>query len=193
MTPVATVEGTLAHEAMHACFGAQPAESVVAPEMYGRALDARDLAGAALDQFAIESVGLAPAQVHPQEHLAPVLRLGATGARLDIEKCVGAVMLAREHAPELEVLDLPLQPVHVAAQGIERRRIVFHLDQFEQIAGVGQSAVEVLDGVHDEFQRGAFAAELLRALGFFPDARFAQFEFDFLQTVFLGGVVKDTP
>jgi hypothetical protein len=102
-------------------------------------------------------------------------------------------MLAREHAPELEVLDLPLQSVHVAAQGLEGRRVVFHLDQFEQVARVGETAVEILDGVHDQFEGGSLAAEFLCALGLFPDAGFAQLELDFLQAVFLGGVVKDTP
>jgi hypothetical protein len=106
---------------------------------------------------------------------------------------VGAVVLAREHAPELEVLDLPLQSVHVAAQGFEGRSVVLHLDQFEQIARVGEPAVEVLDCIHDQFEGCPLAAELLRPLGFVPNAGFAQLQLDFRQAVFLGGVVKDTP
>jgi len=102
-------------------------------------------------------------------------------------------VFAREHAAEFEIFDLPLQPVHIATQRIEGPNVLFHLDQFEEVGGVGEAAVQRLDGVDDQFERGALTAEFLRAFGLFPDAGFTQLEFDFLQPVFLVGIVKDTP
>jgi hypothetical protein len=46
----------------------------------------------------LEAAPLAPAQVHAQQHLRPVLRLGAAGAGLDVDEAVAAIHLAGEHA-----------------------------------------------------------------------------------------------
>ena len=47
--------------------------------------------------------------------------------------------------------------------------------------------------MHHRFQGGAFAAQILGPLGVVPDVGLAQFQLYFRETVFLVGVVKDTP
>ena len=67
-----------------------------------RALDAGALARLLLDQLGLEAAPLAPAQVHAQQHLGPVLRLGAAGAGVDRDDGVAGVVLAAEQLLQLE-------------------------------------------------------------------------------------------
>ena len=48
---------------------------------------------------------LRPAQIHAQQHLRPVLRFRATGARLNVEVGTVDIHLTREHAPEFQTVD----------------------------------------------------------------------------------------
>jgi hypothetical protein len=73
---------------MDAGFGAQPAKGVAALKADAGALDPRHFARRHFQQFGLETAPLAPAQVHPQQHLRPVLGFGATGAGLNVEKAL---------------------------------------------------------------------------------------------------------
>jgi len=61
----------------------------------------------------------------------------------------------------------------------QRLVVVFHARQFEQLAGVGEAAADLIQVQYDAFQRLALAAELLRALGVVPDFRVFQQAGDF--------------
>ena len=69
------VEGADAHQSMHADLGGQVAVGVLALDQHGGALDARLLAGLDVGDVALEAPAVAPAQVHAQQHLRPVLAL----------------------------------------------------------------------------------------------------------------------
>ena len=101
MPPRGLIERRDADEAMHAGFGRQQPEGVLARDREGRALDPRVFTRLVIDDFALESAALAPAQVHAQEHLRPVLRLGAAGARMDRDDRVPPVVLPAEHLLDL--------------------------------------------------------------------------------------------
>ena len=60
----------------------------------------------------LEPASLRPADVHPVEHLGPVLRLRAAGARVDLEDRVGAVVLPRQKRRQLGLLDPRFQSGH---------------------------------------------------------------------------------
>ena len=76
----------------------QQAVGVVARHRDRRALDPRLVAGLVVDDVALEAAALGPLEVHAQQHLGPVLRLGAARARVDGDDRVRAVVLAAEHA-----------------------------------------------------------------------------------------------
>ena len=71
------------------------------------------------------------------QHLGPVLRFGAAGARVDRDDGVLSIEVAREHRPNLAALD-------VAVVGVERlleiRRHVFALfrpvEQHREVVGL---------------------------------------------------------
>ena len=118
---VARIERRLAHQAVHADLGAQPAVGVFALHLDGRALHAGDLAGLRVDQIGAEAARARPAQVHAQQHLRPVLRLGAAGAGLDVQEGVVRVHLAAEHALELEVAHACLESLGIGDRCPARR------------------------------------------------------------------------
>ena len=103
VAPIAGIERRLAHQPVDPGFGAQPAVGVVAAELDRRALDAGHVAPGHLHKIGSETALLPPHQVHAQQHLRPVLGFGAAGARLDVHERVGRVLVALEHAAELQL------------------------------------------------------------------------------------------
>ena len=111
---IAGIEWRLAHQSMDTDLGPQPAKSVVALETDAGALDPRHFPRRHLQQFGLETASLAPTQVHPQQHLRPVLSLGTTGAGLNIEKSVAGIQLAGEHSLEFQIGDDSAVAVQIA-------------------------------------------------------------------------------
>src|SRR4051794_22699483 len=89
---------------MNAGLGAHVAERVSAFDEERGGLDACLLAVLAID-FGDVPVALFPeVQIHPREHLRPVLRLGPTLAGLDGDEAVERIVFAVEQALELDLL-----------------------------------------------------------------------------------------
>ena len=100
------IERRDAHEPVDAGLGQHQAVRVVADDRHRRALDAGFVAGLQVDDVALEAAALRPAQVHAQQHLGPVLRLGAAGAGMDRHDRVLAIVLAAEHLLGLAGVDV---------------------------------------------------------------------------------------
>ena len=103
------IERRDAHQPVHAALGLQPAIGVGAVDLHRRRFDAGALAGALLEPLDLVAVRLGPAHIHAQQHLGPVLRLGAAGAGVDFEIAVVGVGLARQQALDLAALRLLAQ------------------------------------------------------------------------------------
>ena len=97
MPPRRLIERRNPHEPVHAGLGGQQPVRVVADDHERRALQARFVARLVVHQLALEAAALGPAQIHPEQHLGPVLRLGAAGAGMDGHDRVLAIVLAAEH------------------------------------------------------------------------------------------------
>src|SRR6516164_818736 len=95
------IERRDAHQPVHAVLRLEPAERVLALDLDGRRLDAGLLAGGLLEVIDLVAALLGPARVHAQQHLRPVLALGAAGTGMHLEIAVVAVGLAREQRLEL--------------------------------------------------------------------------------------------
>ena len=139
-----------------------------------------------------EAVLLAPAQVHAEQHRGPVLRLGAAGARLDVDERVVRVHLAGEHPPKFEPRDLGSDAVHLADQVGEQRRIVFLARERLQLRGLAERLVDAAQRTDDGFELGALAPQVLRALGVAPDLRILELAVDLFETLALRVEVKGT-
>jgi hypothetical protein len=136
---------------------------------------------------------LAPAQVHAQHHLGPVLRLGAAGAGLDVDKRVRRIHLAGEHALELELPDFRREVVDVVVDRRNRALVVLADREIEQVAGLAERIGQRADPADDAIEIRALLAELLRALRVVPDVRIFELARDFFEAFGLRIEVKDTP
>src|SRR5690606_1875503 len=92
MTTTLRIDRRYAHEPVHALLRLQVAVRILALDLQRHALDARLFARLKVQRRHLETVALRPALIHAHEHLRPVLRLRATGARMDCEQRVAAVI-----------------------------------------------------------------------------------------------------
>jgi len=135
----------------------------------------------------------APAQVHAQQHLRPVLGFSAARPRLDVEKRAVCVHLAVEHALELEVPHLGLEAPGIALDVARRGLITLGGGELEQLAGVGDALGGAIDLGYLRAQARAFAPELLCARRTRPHGRILQLAAHFLEPLLLAVVLKETP
>ena len=75
--PPAAVKGRLADQPMHARLGPQPTKGVFPFKLNGRTFEPRHFTCRSFNQRRFEPLVFAPTEVHPQQHLCPVLGLGA--------------------------------------------------------------------------------------------------------------------
>ena len=135
-----------------------------------RVLDPAALARLQVDELGLEAAALGPAQVHAQQHLRPVLRLGAARARMDRDDGVAGVVLAAEHLLHLHLGEKLLDLGSLAlCLGV---RVGFALGgHFEEHLAVAETAGEALPRVERGLQLGALLQELLRGLRVAPKVR----------------------
>ena len=81
---------------MDAALGLEQPVGVLAPDGQRRGLEAGLLARARLDELGLEPAVGRPAEVHPQQHLRPVLRIRPARAGRDRDDSVALVVLAVE-------------------------------------------------------------------------------------------------
>src|SRR5205807_10317756 len=105
---VRRVERALADEPVLSALGLEDPVRVLAPDRQRRRLDPVLLPRALVDHLGLEAALLGPAEVHAQEDLRPVLRVGAAGVGLDRDDRVAAVVLAREERVLLQARELGL-------------------------------------------------------------------------------------
>ena len=94
---------------------------------------------------------------------------------------------------ELELVDAARVALDVGGDRVGGLLVVLGLDQVQQFAGPGQAFVELADAGDVLVQQRPFAAQRLGARRIVPDVRVFQFPVDFLEPLYLGVVVKDTP
>ena len=193
MAAVPGIEGRLPHEPVDPALGAQPPVGVVAGETDGGALDARHFPRRHLDQLGLEPPALAPAQIHPEQHLRPVLRLGAAGPGLDVDERAGGVHLAGEHPAELQSPEPFVESRDLRIDLGDDRGVGFLLGQAEERLRIVEAGVEPVEELDRIPQPRPLAAKGLRSGGIVPDAGRFELAIDLLQPLAARLDVKDTP
>jgi hypothetical protein len=149
--------------------GAEVAVSVVAADLEGRGLDPGNLALGLLEDLDPEAPALGVLDVHPHQHLRPVLGLGAAGAGLDVDEAVRRIERVPEHPPELPLLDLGREAGGVALDRLQRRVVTFVAGELEELLRVAQAPVDGGQAADDGVELLLLLAELLGALRIVPD------------------------
>ena len=174
VTPGLGIEGRDPHQTMHAGLCLQPAVGVVARNLDRGRLDAGLLAAAFLQPLDLVAVRIGPAGVHAQQHLGPVLGLGAAGPGIDLQEGVVGVGLARQQALELQLLGALLQRRQRGELlvGLGQAVLVaFGFAQFDQGQGVLKAAFKFAEILQALVQRRALAHQRLGGVRVFPEAR----------------------
>src|SRR5581483_1746650 len=168
LPPGIRVERRDADQAVDAGLGLRIAVRIRALDGERRALDARAFAGLLLEELGPEPAPLAPAEVHAEEHLGPVLRLEPAGAGMNLDDRVAGVVLAAEELPELELREAGFDLLDLRAELVQRVRIAFlgELEEDLRLVDALALAAPPVDGVPDA---GRLAADGLRLLGVLPE------------------------
>ena len=131
------IERRDAHQPMDAGFGREQPVGVVAGHGDRRALQPGLFARLIVDDLALEAAALGPAQVHAQQHLGPVLRLGAAGAGMNGEDGVLAIVLAAEHLLDLAGLHFLIERLERLRElGVDRLAGLRPFDQHGQVVAL---------------------------------------------------------
>ena len=173
-----------------------PASAAIRPNAYspssvnGRALDAGFFAGLIVEHLALEAAALGPLQIHAQQHLGPVLRLGAAGAGMDGDDGVGAIVLAAEHLLDLGGLDFALRARR--ARAADRADVLALPGPFEQHAEVVELAGQRVAQLDFVGQPAAALQRLLRLGLVLPEVGRGDAGFELGQLAGGVGGVKDS-
>ena len=165
------VERRLTHEAMYTGLGSQPAESVFPNDVNCRALDAGNIAGGSLEQLCLETFGISPAQIHPEQHFGPILGFGAAGAGLNVDERIVCIHFAAEHPAKFELGDLLLNSIEVCSDILERGVIVILSCKRVELAGILDTLREPVARADEGIERRALLAERLRPRLILPNPR----------------------
>ena len=121
-------------------------------------LQPRLLPRARLDELGLEPAALGPAQVHPDEHLGPVLRVGPAFAGVDGDERVAGVVLAREERILAQAVELALDRPKVLVQLAGEVAV-----EGEQLPGVLEVANEPLVALEAPGQACVLGGDVGRA------------------------------
>jgi hypothetical protein len=185
--------GRDAHQAVHAALGAQVAVRVLAAHLERGGLDPRLLALLLVEELHVEAVALAPAVVHAEEHLGPVLAFGAAGAGVHGHQGVAEVVGALEHVLELQRLQLAPDPLDLRGDLLQHPFILLHLEEVEHLVGVGAAGGEGEPGRGPHLDLVRFVDQLARGGPVVPEGGVAHPRLELIQLFLLGRDVKETP
>src|SRR6185369_12938726 len=110
MSPRRLIERRNANEAVNACFRGEQAVGVFTFNSECNALQSCFLAWLILEHFGFEATLLGPLEIHAQQHLGPVLRFGATSARVNRANSIAAIVVAGEQHFRFGLAQLMLEP-----------------------------------------------------------------------------------
>ena len=184
------VEGRDADQSVDALFRGEQAVGVGPGDLEGDAFDAGLVAGEEVELLDVEMLALGPAAVHAQEHLGPVLCLGAARAGMDFQDGVG-VVLGAEKGRELCVGQVAVQGLDLLGQGVEHFGAAVFLGHGQPFVEVGAGGEELFPAFDLGGERAFFTQDRGQAFGRVPGSGLGQFGLYFGQAVAALLQVKD--
>ena len=164
------VKGRDADQTVDAVFALQQAVGILALDGNNGRFDTGLVTFLVVQRFPSVAVTLRPAGIHPIEHLAPVLGLGAAGTGVELENNVVCVILTGEQRGHTDLFDLGFQRGELCFQFFQDLfilRLLAHLAQGGQILPGAHEFLEAVELVLKLLQAGL---HLLRALQIVPEA-----------------------
>jgi len=144
-----------------------------------------------VEELDAEAVALAPALVHAEEHLRPVLAVDAASAGVDRHERGRLVVRPGEHALEFEGSD-PLVEVLERLPGVaEGALVALVAGELVEHLRVVERALRAVQLIDDLLEGRLLAEHRLRLVTVVPEARVASLGVELLELLALHFVVKD--
>ena len=154
---------------MHAALGLEEAVGVLALDRDRGGLEAGFLARARLDELGLEAAVVGPAEVHAQQHLRPVLRVGTARAGVHRHDGVARVVLAVEEGVLLQALELAPERLQLGGDVVGEVGL-----ELEQLGGVVVLALEPFVALEALREARVLGRDGGRASLVVPEARLPQ-------------------
>ena len=171
MAPVRLVEGRKADEPVYPALRPKPSEGTLSRNAQGDALVAGFLARRLVEDLGRHLVALRPAQIHPQEHLRPVLGVGPSGAGMDADQRRVLGIGVGEQQIDFLLLEVVVERLQILVERALEMPVLFvdgHLGQADDITGAG---FELPPDTNLIAQTFGLLREPLSPLGLLPDVR----------------------
>jgi hypothetical protein len=175
---------------VHALLRLEIAVGVFTLDLDRDRLDAGLFAGQQVEHRDLEAVPLRPADIHPHQHLGPVLRLGPARAGMDRQQRVPAVVGSLQHRLELEGLDGAVERVGLTRHLLLQRGIGLGFQQLRHLERAGDASVELLPRRDPSLQRLDLLYRRPGAVGVGPESHLRLGPFERPEPFRLGGQVK---
>ena len=182
-----------AHQPVHAAFRTQPAVGATAVDRDRHALEPRLLALLLVDDLGLESVPFRPAQVHAQEHLRPVGRLGAAGSGADRQDRGPGVVLAGEQQLRALAGELGVEGVGLALRLGFQLGVAGFGRQLDRRLEVGGACEESVPELEIDTEAVRLAQDVLCPSAVVPEPRLRRDCVELGQALLLAWEVKDAP
>ena len=126
------------------------------------ALDARLIPRKTVKNLGRVTVRLPPANIHPHQHLSPILRLSAPGAGLNLKDSVPFVALAGKKRVDLHVRDYVVYCTDFICHFFENRGIVLRGAELGHNGGVLEPPIKSRELLHSLCRDSPLLHKLLR-------------------------------
>ena len=193
--PLLRIERADPHQPVHAALALQPAVGPSAIDREGHALQPRLFALGLVQDLGLEAGAIGPAQIHAQQHLGPVLRLGAAGSGMDRYDRRPLVVWLGQQEPRLHPLPVGGEGVQVPLQvrGQPVTRLAVRLGQLRDLGQAVGTRLQAAPGGDLLAQLVGAAKQCLRGLLVVPQIGIAAACGQLGELGFLGGQVKGAP
>jgi hypothetical protein len=183
------------YQSMHAGFADEHAVGVFTCELDGSVLYPGFFTRSFVEHDGAHALALSPAQIHAQQDGSPILRLGATGTRLDGHDGVEVIAFAGEQRFRFQVADVNFRIVELAIQLLEQVVALLGVALFLYEMNVGVEITgersELFVGRDLIFGALAVAQDGLRGFLIVPEIGRGDARFEGLQALTVGRGVKD--
>jgi len=148
-----SIEGADADESVDAGLALEVAVGPRSTDCHGRALNAGHSVVLAIEELDRVVVLRRPGRIHPQQHLGPVVGVGAAVAGVDRHQGVAGVVGAREQRREFERIDHLLEAIRLGGEiGLERGVFPGEFLEGLEVAAGGDRLLERLEHRVDRLQ-----------------------------------------
>src|SRR6516162_6441873 len=176
---------------MHAALGFQPAIGIGAVDPNCRRFYTGFFATALFKPLSLVVMGFRPADIHPQQHFSPILRLSAAGPGMHLEIAVVAIGFAGEKAFELASCRFRAQSLECRLGIGDHASIAFGLAELDQFEGFGDFPLDALVAADRLVESRALAEQLLCRFGIVPQAWIFDLSVQLREAASCGIPVKD--